>query len=479
MRKRIQRFWDNLMAERPSHFPPPFSIIIALSGGADSLVLLHILSQLFRSEDLIIVHVNHQLRPSANDDAKFIQETAVSYQIPCHIKTVDIAQLAAEQNLTIEEAGRMARYQFFAEVAEKTGAKLVATGHHADDQAETVLMHLLRGSGLSGLRGIQPISDFPVSSLDGLLLIRPFLTTTRAEIEAYCQQHNLTPIHDETNKDTKYFRNRIRHELLPLLAQYNPKITTRLNDLATTVSADYALLDELMHESWTAVLHQQTAEYIQLKREEWLQLPLSLKRSILRFAVQQLRPLQIEIGFATIEAARELVDRGESGLQSSLPGDLTLVVGYDWLTITAVSTPIPHDLPQLISESTFHCPMPGQASLVNNWQLTVSVVNPNFELIENNRDSWCAYLDFDAITGLNLRGRKAGERMQPLGLAGKSTKLKKVMINCKIPVQLRPFWPIVTNEKDEIVWVVGHQLDERFKVTAVSTQAIKLECKKI
>lgn len=476
LQERINRWvWELKGIPRPFPFPPTSKLLIAVSGGPDSLALLHILAAIFPPESLVVAHLNHGWRLEAVAEAEFVRKTAVSYQIPCHIEKNDVIGLARAAGLSLEEAGRKARYDFFARVARQVGAKAIAVGHHADDQAETVLMHLLRGSGLAGLRGMLPVSPLP--GADDLWLVRPLLTTTRAEIEQYCQEHNLNPVTDPTNQDTTYFRNRLRHELLPHLADYNPQIAQRLQHLAAVTAADYALIEQLTQEKWAEIARESGSNWVKLDKAGWQALPLSLRRGTLRQAVRHIRSDLRDVGFEPIEQARLVAETGTTGQQATLPGGLLLTVAYEQLMIAAEPGMIPVDLPQVVGETAVPLPIPGQIQLTNGWVLTARIVeNVDLAQVMANPDPWQAF-----VTGerpLFLRTRHPGERMQPLGMNGQSNKLKEIMIDRKIPARLRAGWPIVALA-GRSVWLVGHLVDERARVTAVSTPVIHLQCHKL
>ena len=472
--KQIRPFLSRLTQERPSLLPPRAKLIVGVSGGADSLALLHLLKSLCPPHFLVVVHVNHLLRPSAAAEAQFVRETAVAWHLACHIVEVDVAQLAAQKHISLEEAGRVARYRTLAQVAATECAQVVLVAHHADDQAETVLQHLLRGTGLSGLRGMQPISPLP--GADTYWLLRPFLYTTRADIEAYCQEHQLQPVQDESNRDSRFLRNRVRHELLPLLASYNPQIGSHLQQLAATVAADYEVLEAAVVESWTAVCHQQTANMIQLDRITWVALPLGLRWRTLRQAVRALRPSMSEIGFRTIAQAQEIAERGHTGAQAWLPGELALLVGYQHLTISDDPLALPVDLPQLTDGQPQRLPIPGEMVLKDGWRLTAVVLDEiDQRQIEQNADAWTIFADVGEADELVVRGRLPGERLRPFGMEGQTVKLKELMINRKIPAQARAHWPLLVH-KDQVVWVVGQHWDERVRVKSETSRVVRLQC---
>lgn len=439
------------------------------------MALLHALCAVWPTEQIAVAHVNHLLRPTAADEAQFVRQTAVSHHLPFFHTEVDVAAEAAAKGQSLEEAGRAVRYRFLAEVALRVGATAVAVGHNADDQAETVLMNLLRGSGLTGLRGMQPIGPLPAAP--ALKLIRPLLAVSRDDIEAYCQAHRLQPRIDASNRDTAFLRNRIRHELMPLLESYNPQIKTRLQQMAAILDADVALLDEETEAAWHTILHKQKSGWLQLDRAGWQQLPLSLRRAVLRRAVTMLRPAQGDIGFESIEQARRLAEAPRSGQQATLPGGLTLLVENEWLTITAVGDDLPTDLPQLPAQTPLTLPIPGTVTLANGWQLSAEILDqPNHTHIVQNDDPWQAFIATSAAS-LLVRGRQRGERFQPLGMAGQSKAVTDVMIDHKLPAHLRHRWPIVAAEQ-HLLWIVGQHSDERVRVTKTTPRVVHLHCTK-
>ncbi len=333
-------------------------------------------------------------------------------------------------------------------------------------------MNLLRGSGLAGLGGMRPVGRVP--GTEELVLLRPLLHTSRADIEAYCAVHQLQPRYDESNRDVSYFRNRIRHQLLPLLTAFNPQVKPRLGQLAQVVQADYDLLQQLFQEQWPDLLAGQGEGWLALRRAAWRELPVSWQRLALRQAVLAVRPSPTEIGFRSIEQARELALQDGSGAQAHLPGDVTLTVGYERLFFALPDAVTPLDAPQISGRMPL--PVPGQVALSGGWMLETAVVpQPDLAVIQNNPDPWTAYVDGDAAGSLFVRPRRPGERFQPLGMDGRSAKLKDVMINRKIARDLRPYWPIVAHEK-HAVWLVGQQIDERVRVTAVSQNIWQIRC---
>jgi tRNA(Ile)-lysidine synthase len=474
------------------------TVVVGVSGGPDSLCLLHVLCRLRGEYDLSlhVAHLHHSLRGAdADADAEFVRALTADWNLSCTLEQADVPALAREHRLAIEEAARRARYDFLARVARVTGATTIAVGHNADDQSETVLMHWLRGSGLAGLRGMLPLipladyrlleppeSALPDASTPGdTSLIRPLLEITRSEIEAYCQFHGLRPRFDRSNLDTTYFRNWLRHEVFPLLAQHNPNVREVVRRSACIIADDYALLRSLLEETWPqVVLAEVPASRPRAKGEKrearivfdlaaWRALPTSLQRSTLREAIHRLRRSLRNINFLHVENALLVARDGTTGDQSTLPQGLALTLGYDRFTIADADTtqPLP-DWPLLPPSCTpLPVHIPGDTLLPgSNWTLRAEVLDRAHLPVgwEANADPWRAFLDGQAVgETLSLRTRRPGDRFRPLGMGGHTVKLSDFLTNQKVPRDLRDRLPLLEGEGG-IAWVCGQRVDEHTRI---------------
>lgn len=208
-------------------------VVIGVSGGPDSMTLLHVLYCMKEILDIqiCVAHINHMLREEADEETQYVQKFCKSLGVDCYIKRIDIEKVAIDEKISTELAGRRVRYDFFEEVAQKVGATKIATAHNANDNAETVLMNLMRGTGTSGLKGIEPMRDNK--------FIRPIIECTRKEIEKYCVENKLEPKYDKSNMENIYTRNKIRNGLLPYIEkEFNPNIVDGLNRLSTIVAKE-------------------------------------------------------------------------------------------------------------------------------------------------------------------------------------------------------------------------------------------------
>ena len=450
--------------------PENAPLVLAISGGVDSLALLDVLARLLPPERLTVAHLDHGLRPTSAEEADVVMEAAAAYGLRGVAGRVDVAALA--RGVGVEAVARAARYDFLATVARQVGAPAVVAAHNADDQAETVLMHLLRGSGASGLRGMGPAAPLPGHG--DLWLLRPLLGVGRAELESYCRSAGLRPIHDASNVDTTFLRNRLRHELLPALETYNPQIRARLREMAAVIAAEDDLLTALEATSWETVCHTARAGSVVLSRTAWLAEPVALRRRLLRRAVVACAPSQRDVGFQAIDAARLVAETGRTGSRATLPGGLELRVGYDRLEIAAAGVAAADDWPQLLAPETA-LPVPGSVALANGWRLTAAeCAPPDLAALTSHADPWTAYVALASDATLIVRGRRSGERIRPLGLGGER-KLKDVMIDRKIPAAARPRWSLVATV-DHAIWLPGHILDDRARVTPGSARVVCLRC---
>jgi tRNA(Ile)-lysidine synthase len=412
--------------------------------------------------------------------------------LPVTAEKQDVPALARAHKLAFEEMARRARYSFLTRVAQTAGARAIAVGHNADDQAETVLMHFLRGAGPAGLRGMlprTPITDYRMSTdLDESLarsscsidLIRPLLEIPRAEIERYCADEGLAWRFDRSNLDTTYFRNRLRHELLPLLETYNPNVRARLCHTAEVVTADYELLTQLREQSWDKVIRLEQETAIAFDLSGWRALPVAMQRATIRQATYRLRRNLRDVSFVHVEYARRLGLKGKTGAQATLPMGLCLIVGYDRLTLCDEAAPGPHlalvDEPLLWSADPLPVQAPGLTPLPDSvWSLQAWVLERwDAAQIAANPDPWTAYLDADIIAGpLTLRPRRPGDRFCPQGMDGHSVKVSAFMINVKIPQALRDHVPLLV-AGDGIAWVCGRRTGEQVAVGPETQRVLRM-----
>jgi tRNA(Ile)-lysidine synthase len=477
--KQVREYFEVLMVRHDLLRQQGERLVVAVSGGPDSLALLHLIAKqgIRPPASLVVAHLDHGLRPSSADEAEKVANLARNWGLRCHIRRVGVKEVAREQRTSLEEAGRLARYRFLSEVAHQEGAKVVATGHNADDQVETILLHLLRGSGTRGLQGMRDIARLP--GADDLHLIRPILGMSRVAVELYCREYNLEPAHDESNLDPQFLRNRIRHELLPTLERFSPGVRQGLLQLAAIAQGDHDLLDVMAARALTGTMVLADLEVFAMDLSGWRQLPLALRRETLRRAVAEVRRQSHDLGFRPLERARMVAEAGQVGAQSELPGGVVLEIGYQTLTLSgklarAREPSAGVEEPQLSSDAPKELAIPSIVSLGRGWLLEVQEA-PDVELpeVEANPDRWTAYLDADQAGRLLLRPRRAGERFQPLGMGGRTVSLKEMMIDLKIPSGLRRRWPILANH-EHLLWLAGYRLDERARVTDQSRRVIRI-----
>ncbi len=466
------------------------TVVVGVSGGPDSLCLLHVLTSL-RAEyalHLHVGHLNHCLRGLESDaDAAFVAQLAEQWGLDYTVEACDVPALARASKIAIEEAARQARYLFLARTAAKVGARRIAVGHNSDDQVETILMHLLRGSGLAGLRGMAPVSRLSdlrlvMQAATGkghrLQLIRPLLGVQREEIEAYCRAHDLHPRFDRSNLDTTYYRNRLRHELLPFLESFNPNIREVLLRSAQVVSADHDYIRTHSNRAWSRIVITESGQAIAFNLVGWRKLPLALQRSTMREAIRRLRRSLRNINWVHIDDAVRAVAVGNTGKRATLPQGLEVVLDYDYFTVAdqGYVSPAP-DLPSMSQiELTLRPPdrvqLPG-----SNWSLAAHVVSRT-EVKDRNlhpTSAWHAYLDYD-VAGelLCLRPRRRGDRFWPLGLGDMPSTVNRFMTNAKVPRACRDSIPLLVS-KEHVLWIAGWRIDERAKVTERTRRVLVLK----
>lgn len=438
------------------------TVLVAVSGGADSLALLyglHALRQQLRCH-LHVAHLNHLLRPDADIDAAFVRQHAEHLNLPCTIQQVDVFRLAKQWKLSLETAGRRVRYQFYDSVCSETAATKVALGHHQDDIAETILMNLIRGSGTDGLKGIIPVRD--------MKFIRPLTEFTRQQIEAFLTSIDVVPRHDSTNTDTRYLRNRIRHELIPRLeSDYNPNIKAVLSRTANVLGVESEYLDTIAHKAFETCQIQVSQENIILDREKFRQHHIALQRRILRQSVSKMLGAVSDLYFAHCEAMLSLIEGNAPNAVLPLPNGLRFRRAYQRISFERKTTQI----------GNFSYPI----TTVGKTFVTALNAEINTELrdVTSGRAPTLPDGKFEAIfdyqklkkifsepcsdtISLTVRNRRQGDRFQPYGMQG-TKKIKDFLIDAKVPRHERDNIPLLVCG-DVILWVVGYTTSEPFKI---------------
>jgi tRNA(Ile)-lysidine synthetase-like protein len=404
-------------------------IVVGVSGGTDSLALLHMLHA--RGVRLHVATLDHGLRGQAGeDDARFVVETTRTWGIPVTSRQANVGALAHEKRMSIEAAARHARYDFLASVAREVGADRVAVAHNADDQVETVLLHLLRGAGMGGSAGMA--YSAPVPGHPALTLIRPLLDTPRAALEAYCREHKLQPRHDATNEDTSYTRNRLRRETIPNLNLLFPQFGRRLRQLAEIAALENDFTESSLQAAIAPYIEKE-ADRIRLPRETFAALHPALQRRFVLWAARLLDPTG-DVGYVHLVAAVRLALEGQVGSIAQLRGGVQLRVDYAHLVVEREGAPLHDDLPLLGTAAEIPVAIPGVTPINRRWSLLASLDTPDGEsyrlVIPNN-------------SAVRVRGRRAGDRFAPLGMGGHTRKLSEWMVDRKVPKVLRDHVPLL------------------------------------
>ena len=457
----LQQFLSTI--EQYRMLSPGDKVIAAVSGGADSVAMCHLLKTAAPAMNLQLhlAHVDHMLRgEESRADAEFAARLAQADNIPYTIERIDVRSYAKQHKLGLQEAARLLRYQFLEGLAKEIRAQRIAVAHTADDQAETVLLWLIRGCGPEGLQGIPPVRQ--------PYIVRPMIHISRRQIEEYIKSRQLAYRQDASNLSPKYRRNRIRLEILPQLEQLNPNIRQALGQLAQLAYSENEFWQEYCEKRWLEIADFQDSHYISLKLAPLRELPEAALRRMLRFALRRLISGDLpRISYRNIEAICGIIhaDRGQKGL--NLPHNIRVVKSYQTIELT-VASPTPAGL-----NYDYPLNVPGETRIPElNLVIKASLIDRSE--LRNFPSGNAAALDWAQVKyPLRVRNRKPGDRFQPLGAPG-SKKLKDFLIDAKVPLAQRSNIPIVVCGED-IVWVMGYQISERYKVNQDSKKILHLQ----
>lgn len=429
-------------------------VLAAVSGGPDSIALLHIL-YLLKDDlgiSLHVAHLNHMFRGEESEkDAFFVAETAELYGLPATVESVDVPSYRSRRRLSKQAAAREVRFRFFLECAGQVGASRVALAHQADDQAETILINFLRGAGTGGLKGILPVRDG--------LYIRPLLNVRRSEIEIFCSEMDLAFRQDSSNLKTVYTRNRIRLNLVPLLEkEYNPELVPALLRLGEICREEDSFLEHLAARAFQGALLGSDSRRVSLSLDQLKDSPPAVRRRVLRRAWQAVSGGAGHLDFQHIEGALDLIDSGTTGSQAVMPGNIVAERTYSALELKAAGGR--QGLPGYI----YQLRVPG-ATYIPEIDITVSagLYPAEGDLSPRNLPRSEALLDFGKLPpDIFVRRRLDGDIFQPYGQVS-PLKLKDFFIKQKIPREERDRVPLVCTPK-EIIWVGGIRTGEKWKV---------------
>jgi tRNA(Ile)-lysidine synthase len=436
---------------------PGDKIMVMVSGGKDSLALLHWLEaqRVKLKVDLAVFHLQHRLRGSAADlDETLVRDTCVTLQLPYFRASFPVRILCRRLKLSLEEGARWVRYLTAGLAASAWGADKVATAHTLDDQAETFLMRVLQGAGTGALGGIHPRLG---------KWIRPLLEISSSEVLDYCRTRAIPFREDSSNFDLKFLRNKVRHCLLPFIEkEFNLKLKSALARSAEILRQEDAYLNAAAQTLFKAEAACSPGQAV-FKVKFLKSLPAVLQRRLLRLGIMRIKTNLKDISLVHVTALINLLDKA-SGKRLTLPGKLTARREFDRLIIERARL--------RANPKAYALKFPGSYELPD-WNLILEgqwLTPPLSNLPGSN---WEAFLDADTLKApLVLRSRKAGDRFYPLGLGGKK-KLKKFFMEKKIPLNQREVIPIVTMA-DETVWIIGYALDERFKLTPATRRILHL-----
>ena len=427
-------------------------VIVAVSGGPDSLALIHSLVRSSPNSGLRfhVAHLDHGLRGSeSEEDAQFVVNTCLELGLDFTIEKTDVREYRKTHRLSLEDAARQLRYSFLARVARENKARAIAMGHTSDDQVETVLMNIIRGTGLTGLRGIQEFSDREVDGFE-ISIIRPILQLPKSETEGYCDQLGLEPRYDSSNGSFDLLRNRLRHDILPALDNINPSVREAILRLVESAGRDLRYLEHVVDKVWDEVV-EEYPNRIDIDRSGFAKLDVSIGAHLLRRAVNVARHTLSDLTLLHVDQMLEFL-KGPAGRALPLPDGLTLSVGYRTATIGKIGLDI-CKFPALVGEHVLK--VPGETR-IGQWFVKISKSSDGYT---NTIDGMNVEISAHAANqGLRLRTRLDGDRFQPLGMKG-SKKLQDFMTDGKIDRWCRDRIPLVIGDCG-IVWVVGSRIAE-------------------
>ena len=447
--------------QRYAMLRPGETVVVAVSGGPDSMALLHVLWEMGEELDLslVVAHLHHGLRPEAGKERLFVRNVAARLGIPFLWKKADVRGRRQSHHLSLQEAAREIRYEFLLATSRKCGATKIALGHTADDQAESLIMRFLRGAGTRGLGGIPPQRDG--------IFIRPLIQTWKAEILAYLHEKRIDFLSDPSNRSLQYLRNRIRHELLPILERYNPRIRQTLVQMAELSRAEEDYWETLVDQKFPLLLVGKSGKMrLALDIPALQALPLVLRFRMYRRGIEEITGNLRRLGFPHFQAIDALVGNPGPNKQIRLPRGICVSKSYRSLVLASTpSAPV---------SFAYSVSGPGILEIPEIGGTMRFGVIPRDDLDPRSGSPNSALLDFDRIDfPLIVRSFRPGDRLHPLGMEGEK-KVKDLFMDCKIPAERRREIPLLFAQEN-LLWVVGVRIDHRARLRPKTRRALQVE----
>ena len=439
-------------------------VIAGISGGADSVCLFFVLLSLREKLglDILAVHVNHGLRgATAKRDEEFTKKLCEQHAVPCLVYSENIEAVAKERKKSIEEAGRIVRRECFESVRKEYQGNKIALAHHQNDNAETLIMNLARGTGLRGMGGIRPKNGH---------IIRPLLCLNRREIEAYLQEKGVSFCEDETNQEDIYLRNRIRHHIIPALEeQVNSQAVRHMNDLMQQVQEVWEYMDDVVQGVFKECVDESTNQ-CQIKEQQFCSLKIVLQKMIVYKALASITGSERDLSMLHVESVLDLFQK-QSGKSKSLLKGIRAVRNYEGVLLEREEKGLVEEFPLQTLQ------IPG-ITRVETRGLEISCKifekNVDFSMEDIPQKAYTKWIDYDIIKNtLTIRGRKSQDVIG-ISRAGGTQKLKSYFVNEKIPAKIRANIPLIA-DGSQIVWVVGYRMSSKYQISDKTKRILQIE----
>lgn len=441
-------------------------VVLGLSGGPDSVCLLHILKQLESEYNISIyaAHLNHQIRGiEAQKDVMYISQLCDSLGVKFFVKSINVPKYCKENGLSIEEGARKLRYEMFYEIKQKTKSNKIAIGHNLNDQAETILMRMMRGTGLQGLKGIDYKRDDTI--------IRPILDIERSSIEAYCEQHNLNPRIDSTNLENIYTRNKIRLDLIPYMQEnFNNNVVESICRMGNNLKLDSDYIEQEGINKFKEVSNVQDNEKVEIVLDKYINLHKAIKTRIIRNSIKYILGDTNFVDQKHIEDILELENDNKINKKLVLPRGLFVYRNNESILFTN------KEITYEEIEYSYRLPKDGVIK-IKELGVFVETKTMSIERFKSMKvDKSSKAFDLDKFKGgIIVRNRESGDKIK---LAGGSKKLKNLFIDLKIPREERCKVPVVVDE-NEVVCVGDYKISENYKIDANTKEVLKITFKKL